>query len=537
MNEPPPPGSGIGGDELCNKDYGGDDSKDTPKGLSAVRASVVPGKPVDSNLVSWDGPDDMENPQNWSNARKWLVTFVCNLLTLNSTFASTAPSIAAGNIAREFGSTPEVSYLVTSAYLLGYVFGPMVWGPGSEIVGRRPTILFSLTFYTIFHLGQSFAQNMETVIITRFLTGFFACSPLTSCGAILADVWDPVNRGFATTVFSAANFMGPVLGPVVGGYITVSHLGWRWVFWVMMIWAGVCTITAILFLPETYAPVILAKKAKRMRALDPEKNKDIYAESEAVQWTLRELLNRTILRPFRMLLIEPILLLVTIYISLVYGVIYATFEAFPVIFSKRGFTIPQDGLVFIGLGIGSFLGTLVTIWFLRPYPKLLKEWRGFPPPENRLHGSMLSGPLLVFSILFLGWTGNYPSVPWYVPALSTIPLGMGNALIFMSFTNYLVDTYLMYAASAFAANAFVRSIVGAAFPLFTVQMFENMGVNWAATLIAGVSGLLAPIPFLFYKYGTRIRQKSEFAPCLDLKIAKELEQERRAAQEKEKVEV
>jgi MFS transporter, DHA1 family, multidrug resistance protein len=83
----------------------------------------------------------------------------------------------------------------------------------------------------------------------------------------------------------------------------------------------------------------------------------------------------------------------------------------------------------------------------------------------------------------------------------------------------------MFSASAFAANTVMRSLVGAAFPLFTVQMFTALGINWACTLIGLIGLLLAPSPFLFYKYGARIRSKSKFAPCLDLKIAKELELE------------
>lgn len=84
----------------------------------------------------------------------------------------------------------------------------------------------------------------------------------------------------------------------------------------------------------------------------------------------------------------------------------------------------------------------------------------------------------------------------------------------------------MYSASAFSANTTVRSAVAAAFPLFTVQMFTKMGINWASTLIGLVALLLMPSPFLFYKYGARIRSRSKFAPCIDLKIAKELEEEK-----------
>lgn len=98
--------------------------------------------------------------------------------------------------------------------------------------------------------------------------------------------------------------------------------------------------------------------------------------------------------------------------------------------------------------------------------------------------------------------------------------------------SYLVDTYLQYSASAFAANTFMRSAVAAGFPLFTVQMFTKLGVNWACTILGLVGLILAPSPFLFYKYGARIRARSKFAPCFDLKIAKILEEEERASKEK-----
>jgi hypothetical protein len=92
--------------------------------------------------------------------------------------------------------------------------------------------------------------------------------------------------------------------------------------------------------------------------------------------------------------------------------------------------------------------------------------------------------------------------------------------------SYLVDTYLIYAASALAGHTIIRSATGAAFPLFTTQMFVNLGINWAATLLGSIALLLAPMPFLFYKYGSRIRTKSSFAPCIDLKVAMFLEDER-----------
>ncbi|KAI0270438.1 major facilitator superfamily domain-containing protein [Gloeopeniophorella convolvens] len=512
------------------EEYGGNDPEEpSPKHLPRTTTPhLPPAGELIQDFVTWDGPNDPHNPQNWSRAYRWWVTAVVCVLTINVTFASSAPTSATHLIARDLHVSTETADLTTTVFLLGYVAGPPLWGPGSELLGRKPVSLITLGLYAILHIGQARANNIGALLSTRFLGGFFACAPLTNAGGIIADMWDPVTRGLAISVFTASVFIGPVLGPIVGGFIAVSDLGWRWIFWVMMIFACSCTVFGVVFLPETYAPALLAQKAKRLRKLDPEANKDKFAESEGQKWSLVELLHRTIFRPFKMILVEPILSLITAYMSLVYGLIYALFEAFPLIFiGKRGFTIPQDGLIFIGIGLGALFAVVVTWWFLRPYPRLLEEWKGYPPPEKRLPPGMLAGPLLVVGILWLGWTGNYASVPWYVPALGTILIGMSIILVFISFLSYLVDTYLMYAASAFAANTMIRSAVAAAFPLFTVQMFNGMGINWAATLIAGVALLLAPIPFIFYKYGPRIRAGSKFAPCMDLEIAKELENEKK----------
>lgn len=112
----------------------------------------------------------------------------------------------------------------------------------------------------------------------------------------------------------------------------------------------------------------------------------------------------------------------------------SVFQAFPIVFiSRRGFTIAQDGLIFIGVGIGTSIGSCINLYTIAHYPQLIVKWKGFPPPEQRLYGAMLGSPLLVVGIFWLGWTGEYSSVPWYVPGLSTIAIGTGISLIFMSF--------------------------------------------------------------------------------------------------------
>jgi DHA1 family multidrug resistance protein-like MFS transporter len=181
-----------------------------------------------------------------------------------------------------------------------------------------------MIIYTLFHLGQALAHNIETLLVTRFLSAFFAVAPLTCIGGgialylvffsfswhdigLIADIWPPVGRGPATSLFTASVFLGPVLGPIVEGFILQSGASWRWIFWIMMIFAGVCTLIIIFALPETYAPVILLKKAKKLRKLDAELNKDLYAEHEKGDWSAKGLLERTLFRTFKMLALEPIL--------------------------------------------------------------------------------------------------------------------------------------------------------------------------------------------------------------------------------------
>ncbi|KAF9556864.1 MFS polyamine transporter [Agrocybe pediades] len=518
------------GEELMER-YGGDEPQDPPPKPEMFRgASLPPAPTIDANLVTWDGPDDPSNPQNWSTSRKWVITMVAIVMTVNVTFASSAPSSATTRIMAEFGIDREVSYLVTTTFLLGYVFGPLFWGPGSELVGRKPIFLGTMAMYTLFILGQALAQNIETLLVTRFFSGFFAVAPLTNSGGLIADIWSAVGRGPATSLFTASVFLGPVLGPIIAGYIVESHhVTWRWVFWVMFIFAGSCTAVATLLLPETYAPVLLQKKVQRLRKEDPIGSKSLYAEHEKQDWSFKGVLHRTLFRPFTMLAKEPILILITIYLSIVYGLLYALFQAFPIVFVvKRHFTIAEDGLIFIGVGIGTTLGSAINFFASKHYPQLIQKWKGFPPPEYRLFGAMLGSPLLVIGIFWMGWTGEYASIPWYVPGLSTIVIGTGISLIFMSFLSYIVDTYLMYSASAFAANTVIRSAVAAAFPLFTVQMFTNLGVNWACTLLGCISLLFVPCPFLFYKFGPKIRTHSTFAPCIDLKIAAAMKKEEEA---------
>ena len=165
----------------------------------------------------------------------------------------------------QFGISREVATLTISLFVAGYCVGPLLWGPLSEKWGRRPIFIISFFIYTGFQVGCALSKNTGSILIFRFLGGCFAAAPLTNSGGLIADIWDLDHRGQAMSLFGLAPFAGPALGPIVSGYITVTHTNWRWLFWVTTIFAGVCLAVIVLLVPETYTPALLAKKAKKLR--------------------------------------------------------------------------------------------------------------------------------------------------------------------------------------------------------------------------------------------------------------------------------
>ncbi|KAF8342000.1 MFS general substrate transporter [Cantharellus anzutake] len=479
----------------------------------------------DSNLVNWDGPNDPANPKNWNPRYKQFLTALTGLLTINVTLCSSAPAASVFSLSRRFGISLVASQLITSLFLLGFAIGPIIWGTTSEMYGRRIVFIISFSGFTLFIIGQALADNTATLFITRFLSGLFAAAPLSNGGGVVSDLWGPVERGKGVGIYATSVFVGSVLGPVIGGYLVQSgHQGWRWLFWCLFGFSFVCWVLCTAFLPETFAPVLLTRKARRLRKEDPVKNKDLYTAHEGADWSFRGIAQRAIIRPFVIMALEPILILLTLYSSLIYGILFGLFELFPIIWGeRRGFDIGNTGLIFLGIGIGTTLGGFINVPLQRKFVHLAPLWQGFPPPEERLDAAIIGGPLLVIGIFWLGWTGEYSSIPWYVPALSTIPIGMAINLSFVSLLGYIIDTYLIYAASALGANAFFRAMTAFAFPLFTPQMVHHMGIQWSCTLLGCFSLLLAPIPWLFLKYGPQIRARSKWSPNPDLKIREALE--------------
>ena len=154
------------------------------------------------------------------------------------------------------------------------------------------------------------AKDLQTILISRFFCGLFGSCPLAVVAAIFSDMFSNKYRGLAVAVFSMTVFMGPLLAPFIGGFITISYLGWRWTEYITAIMGFTSLILAFIFQQESYPPVILVDKASELRRRT--KNWGIHAKQEEVEVDFKELMTKNISRPLRILFTEPIVLLVSI---------------------------------------------------------------------------------------------------------------------------------------------------------------------------------------------------------------------------------
>ncbi|KAL3425812.1 major facilitator superfamily transporter [Phlyctema vagabunda] len=462
-------------------------------------------------VVEFDGPDDPLHAQNWPTGKKLYTAVILGFTTLVSAFTSSIFSTATRTVAGEFGVSTEVGLLGLSLYVLGFAVGPLFWAPLSELKGRKLPLIISMFGFSIFQIGVAVGKDLQTVILCRFWGGVFGACPLAVVAAVFSDMFDNRTRGMAITVFSMTVFSGPLLAPFIGGFIVESHLGWRWTEWLVAIMGFTAFFLDLAFLEETYPPIILVSKAAELRRRT--KNWGIHAKQEEIEIDFRELITKNFSRPMRLLVTEPIVLLLSIYMSFIYGLLYLFLTAYPIVFQQiHGFSGGVGGLPYLGMVIGQLSAGLYIILLQPAYNRKLAANNGVPVPEWRLMPVVYGGISFAIGLFWFGWTGYKKEIHWIAPTLSGLLTGFGLLAIFLQSLNYLVDAYLMFAASAIAANTFLRSLAGAGFPMFAQYMFASLGVNWAGTLLGCVAFLLVPIPICFLLYGERIRARSAFAP-------------------------
>ncbi|PPJ49817.1 hypothetical protein CBER1_03353 [Cercospora berteroae] len=479
--------------------------------ISLRRNRSQPGEPAFQ--VKFDD-NDPTNPRGWSNGYKAWITVQLGFLALVGSIGSSIISPAQPIISEYTGVSEEVTVLVVALYVLGFAVGPSAWAPISEVYGRKWSILPAIAVLGLFSIGTATSKNAASIFVTRFFAGVCGSAPISNVSAALGDMYEPKARGIAMTFYAIMVVGGPTLGPTVGAALTANrNLGWRWTEYIEAIFAFAMVVWTLICLPELYAPVILKRKAVKLRKDSGDDRH--WHPHEAERMTLSNILTKYFARPLRMLLTEPMVACVACYASYVYAILYTTLQVFPIVFREdRGWGLIVATTPFLGLFVGVLFAVGINLANQSYYAREVAKNKGRAAPEARLPPMLVGGILFSGGLFWFGWTAD-PKYHWSLPIVATAFIGAGFNTIFQQCLNYLVDVYGLYAASATSANTILRSLLACGLPLAAKPMFHGLGVGPATSILGGISCLALPVPIIFMKIGLRLRKKSRFAPVLE----------------------
>ncbi|KAI0319040.1 MFS transporter [Amylostereum chailletii] len=451
--------------------------------------------------------DLKDDPQSLPLFRRWLAVLVISSVGLCVTAASSAGAMTETAIGREFGIAHEAAVLTLSLFVLGLAAGPLLAGPCSEIYGRNAVYRVSFVLFFAGNFGVAFAPNFGCHLAFRFITGCCGSAFLSVAGGSVSDLFPKAEVPTPMAVYTISPFLGPEVGMVYSGFVN-QHLSWRWTYYIVIMWSFVQLVALFVFVPETYTPVLLRRKAASLRACTGDQRYS--APREHDRPSLAKLLVHACWTPVQLVAQERMVFFIDLWNALILGILYLLFQAFPIVFGEvHGFAMEMVGLSFLGIAIGMLLG-LATQPLWNERARRYRDKHGDPPPEFDLVMGELGGVLVSASLYWIAFT-TYRFVHWSGPLIGSVPFGAGTYFVFTSSFTYLVTAYRPLAASALASDTAMRCAFAAGFPLFAGPMYRRLGTVGATALLAGLTTVMAPLPFIFHKYGAQLRARSKFA--------------------------
>ncbi|KAJ5929976.1 hypothetical protein N7466_005469 [Penicillium verhagenii] len=485
-------------------------------------------------VVGWDGINDPQHPRNYSLARRVTATLIVSALGFIVGAASSINSGVLSQTDAAFGVGDVVGSLIDGLYLLGFAFGSLFSGPLSEILGRNLVYTGSLTLFMIFIMGSALAPNIGALLAFRFLAGVFGCPPLTCAGGTIADLWNPLEKTVFFPMYAIISFGGPVLGPVLANYVgQTSELSWRWSGWIILIGSGVVMVCIILFQPETYAPLLLHWKGKQLRKITGDRR--FRSEMDLEKVALFSRIGGAMKRQFLITIHEPIILLISLYMTVLYIVLFTFFDGYTYIFMdtygvSEGLTNVIWAAMYVGIALCVLLVPIVYIQTKKDFTAAARAVNGSDPcvdphaldgvhtePEIRLWFAMFGAPFIPISLFWMGWT-DFSSVSIWSPILASTCFGLGTICVFISSYMYVIDSYDIYAASALGFMTVSRYCAAGGMTVVGMPFYKNMGVHWTLTILGCISAIMVPVPYIFYKFGPVIRRWSKYAVTNEVEV-------------------
>lgn len=345
-----------------------------------------------------------------------------------------------------------------------------------QIFGRRFVLTGANIFFCVFQIGCALAPNLPALIIFRFLTGIGGSGCITIGGGVIADLFQPDQRGLATAMFSLGPLFGPIIGPIAGGFVG-QLVGWRWVFWILLIAGSVVTAGIECLTTETNHRVLMQRKVIRLQKelIRPEL-RSCY-DNGGERHPPGQILINGFLRPLKMIFRSPIIFLLSLYMAVCYGLLYLLFTTISSVFIESYHWAPDiTGLAYIGLGVGFFAGLIVVAKISdATVIRMTNANHGVFEPEMRLPACIFFSCFIPVTFFVYGWTAYY-HVHWIVPIIGLMPFGFGMMGIFIPIQTYVIDSFPTFAASGMAALTVSRSLFGAFLPLAGPYMYAALGL-------------------------------------------------------------
>ncbi|CRG90253.1 putative transporter C1529,01 [Talaromyces islandicus] len=453
----------------------------------------------DSELQSTnDWASDPKNPVNWSLARQWVIILLLWGANTVASICSTAFEPALPYIMNDLGShTSSLSAFTISIYLVGYCFGPLLVAPVSELYGRLMALYPGFVAYLAALAICGSSNSIAVFIVFRALMGFAGIVFLICGRAIIADIIAPKRRGLAVTLVTSGATFGPTLGPIVGGYIAET-IGWRWIFWISIAFLGAFMIGCILILRETYPPILLARH-------QPE------SSTRTTEKTASQILLRACTRPLRFIFRSRLILLFTLYTSILNSYLYILLSTLGTTFQTvYGFSAGSSGLAYLGMMTGFVLSQVTLGIFSDLYANRQAQRRGSTDakirPEDRLPPLILGAVLLPCALLLYGWT-LAKHTAWIAPIIGSGLVALAAMYSYIPVQIYVVDVYPLHTASATGAMSIIRSAISAVVPLGAGPLYARLGYGWGLTLLAGLALPFIVLGAVLVRWGEQIRAK------------------------------
>lgn len=436
--------NGYGCDDLDEPSSEEDSGSDPEKGEAAQAREKDPFE------VGFEGGNaDPWCPRSMKTARKWAIVGLTSMGSFCVTCASSIYTSTYTQMNAEFGCSRIVATLGLSMFVLGIALGPM-WSPLSEFYGRRPIYLAAFAVFTVWIVPCAVARNIGTVIVSRFFQGLSGSAFLSVSGGTVGDLFTPNQMHYPMIMFTASPFLGPSFGPMIGGFIN-SNVNWRWTHYLLIIWAFMICLALVVTVPETYReyhsdprcgklrctlvlmslidPVVLRNKARKIRKDTGDERWK--APIEMTNKSLVRTVGLSLLRPFQILIFEPMALILNLYSAILLGILYLFFGAFPLVFQGTfGFNLWQTGLTFLGMLVGMFCAALMGPLWVKIRAQLIEKnerltgVEGKAEPEYRLPSAILGSFLVTIGLFWFGWS-SFPWVHWIMPIIGSGIFGAG----------------------------------------------------------------------------------------------------------------